>query len=235
MTDRPTSFPTFESVVYTGLRAIAASVPAAASISHAWTEWETSQQFTRLEDFIIQLRLQVERRQQELEGLAESLRQSEDVAPLLERAARAARLEPSDARRAAFAACLFELLLHLDTPLGDKLDIIEHLDHLTEQDLSVFLHIDGEGAWFNNIYDEIQVPKESRMSLLTSSLPKLVARGLLCDVPRKDAHGFDVVVSKINATYAYKYFAVLPAGQYLRDVVLAAGANPSPFTMQQDS
>jgi len=212
--------PSLEQAITSGVRSLATILPPTAWIATAWSEWENHQQFGRIEELFKSLRDHLVKCEHRLEDTAGALNIADEVAPLLERVARTVRLEPSKDKRGMFAAVLAEMLIGtLPLSFENKLNVLENLDSLTEQDIQVFLLMEGNGVWFNKLFKAVSTPEDQKMAVLTLSLSKLESRGLICDVPQKDAHGFDVCFDPVTATFSLKYFAVLPAGQLFRDVL----------------
>lgn len=137
-TPRPMSDDT-KAIISGTVRTLAQLVPVAGgAIAQAWSEYETINQSRRTESFFTELREHLQRLESHQADLSSRIASMPDAAELLERAVSAARRETNDAKRQVFSRLYSSFLgkPQATTP-DERLDLIHHVEQLTEKDLSI--------------------------------------------------------------------------------------------------
>jgi len=121
------------------VRTLAQFVPlAGGALAQAWSEYETFRQNQRVEAFFEQLREQMKHLESQNANLKSKITSMPDAAELLERSVAAAKRETCDAKRQMFSRLYTSFLDKPDSTTPDeRLDLIHHVEQLTEKDFLV--------------------------------------------------------------------------------------------------
>ena len=121
------------------VRTLAQLVPlAGGAIAQAWSEYEAINQNRRTESFFAELRAHLQRLESHQADLNSQITSMPDAAELLERAVSAARRETNDAKRQLFSRLYSNFLAKPQATTADeRLDLIHHVEQLTEKDFSI--------------------------------------------------------------------------------------------------
>ncbi len=129
----------FWSLINSGVRSIAASIPVAASLGQAWNEHETYRMGERIQELFENVKSEMKDINQRLDIHEDLIAECRDQFPsLLEMTIDKVRREFSEEKRRLYAHLLARLVLDGNARTYDeKTTLIESLDALTELDLQV--------------------------------------------------------------------------------------------------
>ena len=172
-------------LVKRGIRSVAASVPVAASLSQAWSEFESVNFQARVEEFFVNFRAELEAIEAKVDDIRSKVEGARDEFPsLMETAVECVRREPTLDKRLLLVRCMVRLLiLEPDVELSEKAALIRELDTLTDTDLKVLaIFSDNRGHQLDKVnwtHAGIKLVGKEQEYLLYGSLSKLEARGLI--------------------------------------------------------
>lgn len=222
-----------EKYIKSGLRSIAASVPIAASLAHAWNEYEAITQYQRIEDFFYWLKGEIDLLKDKLNEVENYIQHSGDVPPLIEDIVERVRKEKSERKRRYFGRLLLNTIIEgSKIAYEEKRILIETLDSITTKDLHV-LHLFQENE--QHLVEDLIISMISRritppeivknsltpekefevLSSLSVSFSKLQSRGLIAEtVGPRDEGVMSRVYEKVGwqEKLKEKYFEILPYG-----------------------
>ena len=167
------------------VKSVAASVPIASSLAQAYSEWENHRLAERLEEFRAAIVVELGALETHVQGLEAKLSESAQESPaLLEVTTERVRRETDPGKRCLFARLFCGVLaLGNSMPTEDKIALIQQLETLTSQDLSVLkLLSDGRGKKLEDVQPAIlgwTFTGDEFKEALVSSIAKLESRGLL--------------------------------------------------------
>lgn len=139
----PTEHATMDSdtkaIIAGSLRTLAQFVPiAGGAVAQAWSEYESHAQNKRTEEYFYQIRQDLLQLQLTCADLQNRIASMPDVAELLERTVAAAKKETSDAKRRMFSRLYTHYLAKPnETSPEERLDIIYHVEQLSEADITL--------------------------------------------------------------------------------------------------
>jgi hypothetical protein len=182
-------------VVKAGLRSIAASFPAFASVAQAWNEAETvwrNKRIDKLFAYMAQDLLQIKKRIIEIQC---DLTPRADLPALLERTVEKVRREASDSKIELYSMLLTNTIAaEASLTHADAVNFIETLDTLTDQDIEVLacftrrknIRVDSllrDGHFMCAPIGQTQPggANLAKMSQMIVSLSKLAGRGLIAE------------------------------------------------------
>jgi hypothetical protein len=130
------------------VRTLAQLVPVAGgAVAQAWSEYESFRQNKRIEDFFSELRIQLESLEASHADLKGKIASMPDVAELLERTVALAKRETSEAKRQSFSRLYSSFLAAPDkTNPDERIDLIHHVEQLTEADLRLLAEFSKHGG-----------------------------------------------------------------------------------------
>ena len=177
------------------VKSVAASVPVAASLGQAYSEWEAHKLGERLEELRENITAELIALRERVDDLDERLRESaKDFPALLEITVEKVRREANEGKRRLYAHMLCGTLARgASVPTEDKVGSIQRLETLTSQDLAFLIALaEKEGQWLR----DLSPPElghdgepESLSEALITSVSKLEAAGLLTG-PRRGGGTF---------------------------------------------
>jgi hypothetical protein len=177
------------------VRTLAQLVPlAGGAVAQAWSEYESYSQTKRTEAFFTELAAQLRALESAQTDLKSQIGSMPDAAELLERSVAAAKRETSDAKRQTFSRLYSSFLAAPQTTTPDeRIDIIHHVEQLTEADLNLLLEFMRNGGTMrgdtvtgttNTGFSQVgqQAPDGAwlqKYGHIVHSIAKLESRGLL--------------------------------------------------------
>jgi hypothetical protein len=189
-------------IIAGSLRTLAQLIPVAGgAIAQAWSEYEAIRQKQRTEEFFAQLREHMAALERQNYDLREKIKSMPDAAELMEIAVAATKRETSESKRAVYPLLYSNFLASpSETTPAERLDLIHHLEQLSEADLSLLKRFPGGAGILrgdmitNTVEAEWQAvghtdPDSAWLALhgsMIHSLAKLVARGLVYDAVFND-------------------------------------------------
>lgn len=211
------------------VKSVAASVPLAASLGQAYSEWEEHTLGKRLDELRDNMVVEFGLLRERVDDLEKCLKESANELPgLLEVAVEKVRREVSKDKRRLYARLLCgALALGSTVPTEEKVAAIQHIETLTTQDLR-FLEFfaKNDGVERHNIrpsqlgYEEDHPSFEEDM---VGSITKLESRGLLTG-PRSGSLVWQMAHNVKRPTnwaegVLPSYIWLMPSGKILADIL----------------
>jgi len=205
-----------------GLRSIAASVPFAASLAQAWNEYEGHKQSERIDKFFREFREALTLQEARLRAVENHITRSGEFPDLIERAIASAQRTNSDEKIKRLAQALASSLAAGSTVhYEDKLNLLDALDSLSEEDIRLLSHFaNGRIEHVDHIFQTANLRgsnQEEKLGFLILSLSKLEARGIIGETSPET---FRVVGGVGDPSVWFnrwraKYYVLLPFGKLL--------------------
>jgi len=203
-----------------GLRSIAASVPFAASLAQAWSEYEGHKQSERTDKFFRELREALSLHEARIRAVENHITTSGEFPDLIERAVTSAQRTNSDEKIKRLAQALASSLAAGNTVhYEDKLNLLDALDSLTEEDILLLSHFaDGRIQHVDQIFQTTNLRgsnQEEKLGFLILSLSKLESRAIIGETSPETFR----VVGGVGDPSAWfnrwraKYYVLLPFGK----------------------
>jgi hypothetical protein len=209
-----------ENSIKFGLKTIAASFPVAASFAQAWSEYESRVQFDRIQRFFDDFGHELDAIKDRVEKAETYIKESGEVPSQIEKTVDKIRKEVSDRKRQIYAHLLSNLVTtHGTLTYDDKINFIDSLEALTEQDLTILFLFKPDQQL--RVKDAMNSPLlkdlsgNESLNKLAVSLSKLESRGLISEAIGPADQG---VMAKIYDSFGWqekfkdKYFELLPHG-----------------------
>lgn len=216
----------FRSLIESGVRSIAASIPIAASLGQAWNEYETHLMGKRIQELFDNVKSVMRDLHQRLDIHEDLIAKCRDQFPsLLEMTIDKVRREFSDEKRRLYAHLLARLVLDGGARSYDeKVTLIESLDALTELDLMVLELFKGNPEVTVKNLDlgplGLSGDVNEQLQQLACCLSKLESRGLILTT---FTHTGLVItpdgVEQWLARWSETKYRVLPMGQKVIDAL----------------
>jgi hypothetical protein len=130
-----------KAIITGSVRSLMQLVPIAGGpLAQAWSEYESHSQNKRIEEFFDRLTTQLRALESSHKNLESLIRSMPDVAELLEKSVAAAQRESSADKRQYYSSIYRNFLAapHATTP-DERIDIINHVEQLTETDIELLL------------------------------------------------------------------------------------------------
>lgn len=171
-----------------GVRSLSASFPGTASLAQAWSEYETKIKFERIDQIFENLKHEIDH----IKKLNLKFINTEEIPPLIERTIEKIKREVSEKKRKKFATLLANcMVLNKSISCDDKINAIETLDTLTEQDIKILALLPPSGSIFvDDLMKYNLFPDDNdlqRSSKFVVSLSKLESRGLISESTKKSS------------------------------------------------
>lgn len=130
------------------LRTLAQLVPiAGGAVAQAWSEYESFKLSQRIQEFFSELTTQFNLLEASHLDLREKIASMPDVAELLERTVASVKRETSEAKRRCFSRLYSSFLAAPDkTNPDERIDLIHHVEQLTEADLHILAEFNEHGG-----------------------------------------------------------------------------------------
>jgi hypothetical protein len=208
-------------IISSSLRAVAASVPYAASIAQAWSEYENRKQQERIEEFFVNFKNIITGHEERLKAIENYIIESGEIPSLIEKVAEKVKREASERKRHIFAQAFSNaILIGEDITCDEKLNCIETLDFLDENDLMVLSQFKrGESILINNFITAIE-KSEKQVGQLIVSLKKLESRGLIGESTKHSGvYGGVGELSYWINQWRGKFYEILPFGVTFLNVI----------------
>lgn len=180
-----------------GARTLVNVVPiAGGAIAQAWSEYDTHKQNERVEEYFRNLGARLEALSAQVGDLKDRIESMPDAAELLERTVEAAIRETSPTKRAVYSLIYSNFIAApAATSADDRIDILNHVEHLTDTDLNVLRRFAQHGTQRGDMltnsvnpgFAPVGAQREPDNAWLNThgnlvhSLTKLTSRGLIMD------------------------------------------------------
>lgn len=206
-----------------GIRSIAASIPFAASLAQAWSEYEGHLRSERSDRFFREFREELERQEERIRAVETYTIQSGEFADLLERAVASAQRTNSEEKIKRLAQALVSSISAGSTiHYEEKISLLDALDSLTEEDIRILSQFaDGRTKRVEQIFRGLDLRgsnQDEKLGFLILSLSKLESRGIIGETsapgPEEGIGGAGPMDSWFNRWRA-KYYELLPFGRIL--------------------
>jgi hypothetical protein len=128
-----------KAIIAGSVRTLAQLVPiAGGAVAQAWSEYETHAQNKRTTEYFEQIAQDLSELQAKYSDLQHRIASMPDAAELLERTVAAAKKETSDIKRRMFSKLYAHYLATpTETSPDERLDIIHHVDQLSQSDITL--------------------------------------------------------------------------------------------------
>lgn len=226
--DERLSRSTVGALIEGGLRSLAASIPGAASLGQAWSEYENHKQSERIEKFFRALTDALKRLESRIRAAEEHIVKSGELPDLMQRAVSSSQRANDDRKIKVLADALASsLAAGAKVKYEDKLNILDTLDSLTYEDIQVLSYFSqGRILQVDQIFRNPELrgsTPDDKLGLLVHSLSKLDSRGIVGETTPET---FRVVGGVGNPgswfnRWRERYYVLLPFGKLLVDALQA--------------
>jgi hypothetical protein len=210
-------------VAASGLRAVAASFPGAASLASAWSEWDTSRRFERVESFLHALAERLQRFATANERA--SITDPEESAHLLELVLERIQREHRDEKRRRYVEFFAENAVHPEKRTFDRKRLfIDLLDALGDDELRLLATFRTTSILRGDSVERVL----GGVDLAASSLARLSSLGLVAETTFPGESDMGPVIEgrpdRWDNKLRYQWYELLPLGRDFVDSLTLGSA-----------
>ena len=217
-------------IISGSLRTLAQLIPVVGgAVAQAWSEYESIRQKQRTEEFFAQLQDHIAVIEQQRANLREKISLMPDAAELMELAVAAAKRETSETKRQLFPRMYSNFLATpSNTTPAERLDLIHHLEHLSDADLHLLQKFSNRnGILRGDMLTDTTMPEWEAVGgpperdsawldkhgAIVHSLAKLEARGLVHEAMLNAASFSSGGLPNSFDRFRVKAWAITPMGR----------------------